>query len=41
MPSCDTVFEADMVNVKNGVENSAKEIGSRFAFKGTDAAIVL
>ena len=39
MPSFDTVCEADMVNVKNGVENSAKEIGTRFDFKGTSAAI--
>lgn len=39
MPSFDTVCEADMVNVKNGVENSAKEIGTRFDFKGTAAAI--
>ncbi len=39
MPSFDTVCEADMVNVKNGVENSAKEISTRFDFKGTAAAI--
>lgn len=28
-----------MVKVKNGVENSAKEIATRFDFKGTSAAI--
>jgi uncharacterized protein YajQ (UPF0234 family) len=28
-----------MVEVKNAVENSAKEIGTRFDFKGTPAAI--
>jgi uncharacterized protein YajQ (UPF0234 family) len=39
MPSFDTVCEADMVKVKNGVENSAKEITTRFDFKGTSASI--
>ena len=39
MPSFDTVCEPDMVEVKNAVENSAKEIGTRFDFKGTSAAI--
>ncbi len=39
MPSFDTVCEADMVKVKNGVENSAKEIATRFDFKGTSASI--
>ena len=39
MPSFDTVCEADQVEVKNAVENSAKEIGTRFDFKGTSAAI--
>lgn len=39
MPSFDTVCEADMVKVKNGVENSAKEISTRFDFKGTSASI--
>ena len=41
MPSFDTVCEPDMVEVKNAVENSAKEIGTRFDFKGTSAAIEL
>ena len=41
MPSFDTVCEPDMVEVKNAVENSAKEIGTRFDFKGTIAAIEL
>ena len=41
MPSFDTVLEADLVKVKNAVENSAKEIGTRFDFKGTSAAIEL
>ncbi len=39
MPSFDTVCEADMVKVKNGVDNAAKEIGTRFDFKGTSASI--
>ena len=39
MPSFDTVCEADLVKVKNGVENTAKEIGTRFDFKGTAAKI--
>ena len=41
MPSFDTVCDPDMVEVKNAVENSAKEIGTRFDFKGTSAAIEL
>ena len=41
MPSFDTVCEPDMVEVKNAVENAAKEIGTRFDFKGTSAAIEL
>ena len=41
MPSFDTVCEPDMVEVKNAVENAAKEIGTRFDFKGTSAGIEL
>ncbi|MEO5659987.1 MAG: YajQ family cyclic di-GMP-binding protein [Polaromonas sp.] len=41
MPTFDTVLETDMVKVKNAVENSAKEIGTRFDFKGTAASIEL
>lgn len=41
MPSFDTVLEADLVKVKNAVENTGKEIGTRFDFKGTAAAIEL
>ncbi len=41
MPSFDTVCEPDMVKIKNAVENCAKEIGTRFDFKGTAAAIEL
>jgi len=39
MPSFDTVCEADMVKVRNGVDNAAKEIATRFDFKGTSASI--
>ena len=41
MPSFDTVCEANLVEVKNAVDNAAKEIGTRFDFKGTSAAIEL
>ena len=39
MPSFDTVCEPNLVEVKNAVENTAKEIATRFDFKGTSAAI--
>jgi uncharacterized protein YajQ (UPF0234 family) len=41
MPSFDTVCEPNLVEVKNAVENTAKEIGTRFDFKGTSAGIEL
>ena len=41
MPSFDTVLEADLVKVKNAVENTAKVIATRFDFKGTAASIEL
>ncbi|HSV55346.1 MAG TPA: YajQ family cyclic di-GMP-binding protein [Burkholderiaceae bacterium] len=41
MPSFDTVCEANLVEVKNAVENTAKEIGTRFDFKGSSAGIEL
>ena len=41
MPSFDTVCEADLVEVRNAVDNTVKEIGTRFDFKGTAAAIEL
>ena len=41
MPSFDTVLEANFVEVKNAVENTAKEIGTRFDFKGSSAAVEL
>ena len=41
MPSFDTVCEPNLVEVKNAVDNAAKEIATRFDFKGTSAAIEL
>jgi len=41
MPSFDTKCEPNMVKVRNAVDNAAKEIGTRFDFKGTAAAIEL
>lgn len=41
MPSFDTVCDPSMVDVKHGVENTAKEIANRFDFKGTPASIEL
>ncbi len=41
MPSFDTVCEPNLVEVKNAVDNTAKEIATRFDFKGTSAAIEL
>jgi uncharacterized protein YajQ (UPF0234 family) len=39
MPSFDVVSEADMTEVKNAVEQSNKEITTRFDFKGSDARV--
>ena len=39
MPSFDVVSEADMVEVRNAVDQANKEISTRFDFKGTDARI--
>lgn len=41
MPSFDTTLEADMVKIRNGVDNSIKEISTRFDFKGTAAEVTL
>lgn len=41
MPSFDTVLEPDHVKIRNSVDNSAKEIGTRFDFKGTGAKVEL
>jgi uncharacterized protein YajQ (UPF0234 family) len=39
MPSFDIQCEPDMVKVRHAVENSSKEVGTRFDFKGTSAGI--
>ena len=41
MPSFDTVIEPNLVEVRNAVDQSAKEIGTRFDFKGSSAGIEL
>ena len=41
MPSFDVVCEANMVEVKNAVEQANKEISTRFDFKGSDARVEL
>jgi len=39
MPSFDVVCEANMIEVKNAVEQATKEISTRFDFKGSDSRI--
>jgi len=39
MPSFDIVCEANLVEVKNAVEQANKEITNRFDFKGSDARV--
>ncbi|KQV46742.1 MULTISPECIES: YajQ family cyclic di-GMP-binding protein [unclassified Duganella] len=39
MPSFDVVSEADMIEVRNAVDQSNKEISTRFDFKGSDARV--
>ena len=41
MPSFDTVLEPDLVEVRNAVDQTAKEIGTRFDFKGSSARVEL
>lgn len=41
MPSFDTKLEPNMVNIGHGVDNSSKEINTRFDFKGTSAQVEL
>ena len=41
MPSFDTVLEPNLVEVRNAVDQTAKEIGTRFDFKGSSARIEL
>lgn len=39
MPSFDVVSEANMVEVRNAVNQANKEIGTRFDFRGSDARV--
>ena len=39
MPSFDIVLEANMVEVKNALDQANKEVSTRFDFKGSDARI--
>lgn len=39
MPSFDVVSEADMVEVRNAIDQTNKEISTRFDFKGSDARV--
>ena len=37
MPSFDVVSEANLVEVRNAIDQTNKEVGTRFDFKGSDA----
>ncbi|MDE2145123.1 MAG: YajQ family cyclic di-GMP-binding protein [Burkholderiales bacterium] len=41
MPSFDAVIEPDLVELRNAVEQAAKEIATRFDFKGSSAQVEL
>ncbi|UUX94099.1 YajQ family cyclic di-GMP-binding protein [Aquabacterium sp. J223] len=41
MPSFDTVLEPNLVELRNAVDQTMKEIGTRFDFKGSDARVEL
>ena len=41
MPSFDTVLDPNLVEVKNAVDQTAKELGTRFDFKGSSARVEL
>jgi uncharacterized protein YajQ (UPF0234 family) len=41
MPSFDAVLDPNLVEVRNAVDNTAKEIGTRFDFKGSSAKVEL
>lgn len=41
MPSFDVVLEPDLVELRNAVDQSGKEIGTRFDFKGSSAKVEL
>jgi len=39
MPSFDVVSEVDLQEVRNAVDQAAREVGTRFDFKGTDSVV--
>ena len=41
MPSFDVVSEIDMQEVRNAVDQAARELAQRFDFKGTDSSVEL
>ena len=41
MPSFDTVLEPNLVELRNAIDQTAKEIGTRFDFKGSSAKVEL
>ena len=41
MPSFDVLLEPEMPAIKNAIDTTRKEIGTRFDFKGTSAAVEL
>ncbi len=41
MPSFDVVSEVDMQEVRNAVDQAARELGTRYDFKGTNSSIEL
>ena len=41
MPSFDVVLDPNLVEVRNAVDQTAKEIGTRFDFKGSSARVEL
>jgi len=41
MPSFDTVLDPNLVEIRNAVDNTSKEIGTRFDFKGSSARVEL
>jgi len=41
MPSFDAVLEPNLVEVRNAVDQTAKEVGTRFDFKGSSARVEL
>ena len=41
MPSFDIVSEVDKQEVKNAVEQTNKEVSTRFDFKGSDSRAIL